>query len=102
MLQAPPDYLLNSALRPLIQLGLQAFLDAAQQGPRITVTSWWRSTAENDAVGGASTSQHLYGLAYDIVGPDATQVADAWMALGGVAVRESDHVHLQVFPAGVL
>ena len=102
MLQAPPDYLLNSALRPLIQLGLQAFLDAVQQDPRITVTSWWRSVSDNADVGGAATSQHLYGLAYDIVGPGATQVADAWMALGGIAVREADHVHLQIFPAGVL
>ena len=35
-------------------------------GAPVTINSGWRSPIKNKAVGGASQSQHLYGLAADI------------------------------------
>lgn len=74
-------------------------------------TSWWRSPQENARVGGDPRSQHLLGLALDIVPADTTlsSLASALRAYASdalgtpfVVVLESDHVHVQRFPAGAL
>lgn len=76
-----------------------------------TFTSWWRSPQENIRVGGDPRSQHLLGLALDIVPSDTTlsNLASAFKNYASdvldtpfVAVLESDHVHVQRFPAGAL
>ena len=66
----------------------------------VVVTSWWRSAATNARVGGASTSQHLLGTAFDVVGPDPGAIARAFASAGFVVIPESDHVHVQAWPAG--
>lgn len=65
-----------------------------------TPTSWWRSVRQNRELGGAEESQHLLGLALDLVG--GVNTAAAFSAQGFVVVVESDHVHAQTYPAGVL
>lgn len=46
---------------------LMCFLDHLLRfNLHFTITSAWRSIAENKAAGGASNSQHLYGEAIDI------------------------------------
>jgi len=68
----------------------------------LTATSWWRSAARNAAVGGHPYSQHLVGWALDVAGPDQQQFAKRARQLGLIAVQEADHVHVQLFPAGIL
>lgn len=79
-------------------------LDAAWQlagFPRVTLTSWWRSRYQNAVVGGAATSQHLTGLAVDVVPDLGGDKLAAWARqLGLVPVDEGDHWHIQRFPAG--
>lgn len=61
-------------------------------------SSWWRSVSVNESVGGAPTSQHLVGLALDVIGGDAR----VWRQSGLIVVDEGDHLHVQAYPAGVL
>lgn len=72
--------------------------------PAAIPTSWWRSSARNMAVGGATYSQHLLGWAVDwSLDPgrnrDLVRVAEE---IGLVGVDEGDHVHVQMYPAGVI
>ncbi len=62
-----------------------------------SVTSWCRSIARNAAVGGVANSQHLTGLAVDVVydgappGPEATE----WLAQRHLLrIPEGDHDHI--------
>lgn len=75
------DYLLDA---------LEQLRKALNNSP-ITINSGYRTYTHNKAVGGASASYHLYGLAADIVVPGWTplqvaQVADAlfpdWAGIG--------------------
>ncbi len=102
-LRSPPAQLVNAYpdfyrwLVPRLRFIQQTF-------PAAQPTSWWRSTSRNLEVGGAARSQHLLGWAVDFAGPrdeNARMVAVA-RQLGLVAVDEGDHVHLQMFPAGVV
>jgi uncharacterized protein YcbK (DUF882 family) len=71
---------------------------------RITLTSWWRSAAQNVSVGGVDDSQHLAGLAADLVFPTLTsrRTGIARLQAAGLGVLdEGDHVHVQVFQADV-
>jgi len=82
-------------------------VDAALQGLDVTLTSWWRSQARNDDVGGAQLSQHLLGLAIDLVGPDEDEAERRLRALGFVVIRHAVpggklHVHAQALPAGII
>lgn len=63
------------------------------------VTSWWRDKATNARAGGSPTSQHLLGVALDLVG-DPQRIALAAREAGFVVVVEGDHVHVQAWPAG--
>lgn len=73
------------------------------RSPNVTVTSWYRSPQENQRVGGAARSQHLLGLAIDVL-PDrgGAAFAQAAQAQGMTILNEGDHFHIQAFPAGVL
>jgi len=72
--------------------------------PAARVTSWFRTPDTNRAAGGSPESQHLFALAWDLDAPreQLAGIADAAASLGLVAVHESDHVHVQLFPAGAL
>jgi hypothetical protein len=75
---------------------------AAGRRHDVTATSWWRSPSENARVGGDPFSQHLVGWAVDAVGPGSTAFAKQARLYGLTAVVESTHVHLQLFPPGIL
>ncbi len=75
-----------------------------QQFPATQLTSWWRSKPENERVGGNPNSQHRVGWAFDAV-PAPGQwdaLEDALRRHRFEVIRESDHLHVQVFKAGIL
>ncbi len=82
-------------------------IDADSGGDTI-LTSWFRSPAENRAVGGDPDSQHLVGLALDVVpGKKSLQLAineasGRFSEFGFIPVPASTHLHIQTFPAGIL
>lgn len=65
------------------------------------VTSWWRNPTRNAEVGGAPTSQHLLGLALDLISNRPDEIVRAVRRSGLIVVPESDHVHVQAWPAGI-
>jgi len=74
-------------------------------------TSWYRSNAVNNAVGGASGSYHLAGSAVDLysaVGISAEDLAawlyeQTWMPLAEVIVEEhTGHLHIALDTNGIL
>lgn len=67
-------------------------------------TSWWRSPGFNAAAGGNPESQHLFGFAADFVPGRVAWVflRDQAERIGLIGVLETDHLHVQVFPAGTL
>lgn len=67
-----------------------------------SVTSYWRTIDHNREVGGAAASQHLYGLAADVVGVPKRAFVVAMRAVGLVAIDEGDHIHVQRFLRGTL
>lgn len=70
----------------------------------IVFTSWWRSAAHNQAVGGHSASQHLIGTAVDVWPANGDQAAltETFRRAGLIPVPSPrGHVHVQLFPAGV-
>lgn len=69
--------------------------------PPVRVTSWYRDPLRNASVGGQSNSQHLFAAAMDLAGDGARQVGRLFDQIGGVAVDEGDHVHIQRFTKGV-
>jgi len=81
---------------------LRTKLNAAVGRERVSWVNWWRSSAHNARVGGAASSQHLLGLAVDIV-PEArarARIAQALRSQGLVVVDEGDHLHVQLSPTG--
>jgi len=73
-----------------------------------TLTSWYRTPSQNRRVGGSPDSQHLVGLAFDVVPGKGTsrlainEAAQAFARAGFTVVPADRHVHVQTFPAGVL
>jgi hypothetical protein len=64
----------------------------------LSVTSWLRSRKHNAAVGGVPNSQHLAGVAVDIVLDDTNQTAEfvTWATRQHLQVIiEGDHLHVQ-------
>lgn len=86
--------------------GLNA-IDAEGFG-ETTVTSWFRSPSDNRRVGGDPDSQHLVGLALDVVPGKGTsrlainEAAQRFSEAGFFAVPEEKHVHIQTFAPGLL
>jgi len=68
---------------------------------RMQVTSWYRTPSENQRVGGAPRSQHLVGVAFDVV-PVVARNAEALRAAGFQVINEGDHLHAQPWPAGAV
>ncbi len=98
----PPERIIRALIQELV-----AFLTALQGlrvGPSIRISSWWRDPVTNRRVGGHPQSQHLLGLAIDLVGEERElgeilrQTLD--FPLGIQAIRETSHVHIQWLPAG--
>ncbi|MEE8509324.1 MAG: D-Ala-D-Ala carboxypeptidase family metallohydrolase [Myxococcota bacterium] len=100
--RAPPVPLIRILIRELIAFLTQ--LSRLQIGPSIRITSWWRDAVTNRRVGGHPQSQHLLGLAIDLVGEESelrsivSQVGQ--LSLGVEAIRETGHLHIQWLPAG--
>jgi hypothetical protein len=65
----------------------------------IQVTSWWRSPSHNREVGGSDDSQHLVGVAFDVM--PLERYRRALVGAGFRVVHEGDHLHAQPWPAGV-
>jgi len=79
-----------------------------QGGGQTILTSWYRTPNENRRVGGDPDSQHLVGLAFDVVpgkGSSLLALKEAeqrFTQAGFHAIAESKHVHVQTFPPGIL
>ena len=102
MIEAPPLALVQAFL-PVYQWLLPRLNFIVDSGG--IPTSWWRSVEVNLIKGGAAESQHLFGFAADFVPGSGS----SWIFLrsqaertGLIAVSETDHLHVQVFPAGTL
>ena len=100
MASIPPRELLASAWRPVIFEFIRRVARSLQPGQKIS--SWYRTPAQNQAEGGMPTSQHLFGLALDIVGPGQQLTQSIARDAQLIAVQEFDHLHIQLLPAGVL
>lgn len=72
--------------------------------PEAVPTSWYRSEAQNLAVGGSPYSQHRLAWAADWALPPGQNrhMVNLALELGMVGVDEGDHVHVQMYPAGVI
>ena len=68
----------------------------------VRVTSFQRTRRHNAEVGGAELSQHLVATAWDVSGPDQDVYAARARAAGLTVIDEGDHVHVQLFRAGLL
>lgn len=103
--EAPPP-LIGTLLRPWIDHLTGWLTHGAQaaliRGDDLVVTSWWRSAGRNRDVGGAQRSQHLIGLAVDIVAPDERFGDEVRDRTPLIVITEPDHEHVQLFPAGQL
>ncbi len=75
---------------------------------KTTITSWFRTPSQNRRVGGDPDSQHLVGLALDVIPAKGqstlaiNEAAQRFAQAGFSVVPEPTHVHVQTFPAGVL
>lgn len=99
MIEGPPAELLRYTRR-----ATHAFVERVVPALRreVQLSSWYRAPSHNRSVGGHPDSQHLLGLAVDVVGSRWAMEAFAAAARsqGLVAVEEGTHVHVQLFPAG--
>lgn len=81
---------------------------AADAGGDTIITSWWRSPSQNRSVGGLPDSQHLVGMALDLIPGKKSlrfainEGAARFQEVGFIAVPASTHLHIQTFPAGIL
>jgi len=101
----PPPELLATAWFPFILNFYWRVFGVFNQFPgQVGVSSWFRTPEQNRLATGSAESQHLFGLAMDLVSArdGLESVAAAARRAGLVAVPERDHVHVQLFPKGVL
>lgn len=88
-------------------VGALSEIDQGNVGETI-LTSWFRTLLENRRVGGHPDSQHLVGLAFDVVpgkgtGPLAINEAAQIFERFGFTVEPAEkHVHVQTFPPNIL
>lgn len=97
----PPKYVYDLVDSKLPGFWREFFGKArATFGPQTRVTSWWRNPHANLDVNGVDDSQHLIGAALDLVDPDMRALEARARAAGwGFVLPESDHVHVQAYPA---
>lgn len=99
-LRIPPPVLLRDPWLGVIVQFLRALSQALVHGQ--VITSWYRTPQFNRSIGGDADSQHLFGLAMDIAGPQLVFSLGLARRNGLVAVMERDHLHVQAFPKGAL
>jgi len=104
MASVPPPALLASAWFPFILNFYWRVVPLAQRFHDLRVSSWFRTPEKNRTEGGRAESQHLFGLAMDLVVPriQLFPLTASAQVQGLIAVQEGDHVHVQAFPAGAL
>jgi len=102
-LTVPPQQLVN-AFPEFYRWLVPRLNHIATSFPNSQPTSWYRSPGKNFEVGGSVRSQHLLGWAADFAGPrdEAAAMVALGKGLGLVGVDEGDHVHFQMYPAGVV
>jgi len=77
-------------------------------GGDTVITSWFRTPLENQRVGGNPDSQHLLGLALDVVPGKpsfklaVSEASSRFMEAGFITIPAEKHLHIQTFPAGLL
>lgn len=99
----PPPVLVWQRVESRVPGVYNRFLRAVHSTGAIAATSWYRDPVRNRVVGGASQSQHLLGLAADLIprpGVGMHQLAEAARAAGLVAVPYDRHVHVQAWTRG--
>ena len=100
----PPRHILQVTLPHVIAFlnGVGRALQFTHDAEKLRASSWWRDLETNRRVGGQPDSQHLLGLALDVVGPDEVRVGLAieLRGLGLIAIDELSHLHVQLLPAG--
>lgn len=102
MISSPPANVVNAVERasPGFWRWWQSAIGRAYASAgSFQVTSWWRSPSYNASVGGADDSQHLVGVAFDVV-PVTQRVYSALVSAGFRVINERDHLHAQPWPAG--
>jgi len=107
----PPPELLRSGWFPFILDFYWRAVPVFFRFRGLSLTSWFRTAEKNRTEGGSPESQHLFGLAWDlavpeqagsVVGQVSRDVVNQLQAAGLTAIIERRHVHVQMFPAGVL
>ena len=100
MIEVPPPVVVAKVWPQLLEFFRR--LGSVDWPEGLGITSWYRGSDKNLAVGGAPDSQHQLGLAFDLVLPewnrDSTVIHIRQSGL--VVVDEFDHLHVQAFPAG--
>lgn len=102
----PPDVLRRRGAEIATFLRLVIRAAELSQAWNAIPSSWYQSQLDEqalrDARGSAVTgkSQHAIGTALDVVGDDAEALASMFVQLGGIAVNEGDHWHLQLYARG--
>ena len=91
--QPPPSFTIP--VRVLL-LGLSRIIPSSTA----TITDWYRTAAQNLAVGGAPGSKHTVGTAVDVRDDAAGAIlASSWRAIGGKVIDERAtraHWHLEL------
>lgn len=104
--RVPPPSVLEHVF-PLVLVFLQRVGSAVGNTAGFSglrASSWYRDPEDNRRVGGHPQSQHLFGLGLDVVGAQEVleRLAIEARGAGLTAIEERTHLHLQLFPAGVL
>ena len=94
---AAPSPSIPAPIRRYAAILYEDVVQAVGQG---AITSWARAIAPNARVGGHPDSQHLLGWAVDVAPRYESQLR-ARLRYRWVLVPEGDHVHVQMFAAGV-
>lgn len=100
----PPQEILDGWL-PFVALFVALFNEALARTPgEFTITSWYRDMIDNFLAGGAVESQHTLAIAADVAGSQdqLRDLQNSMRVVGLVTDLESDHLHTQLLPAGVL
>lgn len=87
--------------RPYVDWFVQTIYPLGR-GLDVSVTSWQRTRSHNAEVGGADQSQHLLATAWDVAGAGQNTFAARARDAGLVVVDEGTHVHVQLYPRGVI